>query len=148
MSSALRVECLWKSYAAGVRGCSARIWVLRGLSLTIGWGERVAVVGEVGAGKTTLLHCVAGLRRPDAGLVDAPGLANGALMLATVREWREGHGPRWSPSRSVLLVGDELAGVAADVDRILLLQEGQLTAIGTDAHGRRVAEPASRQCLR
>ena len=33
MSLALRAHSLWKSYAVGVAGCSARIWVLRGATL-------------------------------------------------------------------------------------------------------------------
>ena len=41
MPLALRIENLWKSYAAGVRGCSARVWVLRGCTLHVELGERV-----------------------------------------------------------------------------------------------------------
>ena len=51
MPLALRVENLWKSYAAGVRGCSVRVWALRGCTLHLEFGERVAVVGARGAGK-------------------------------------------------------------------------------------------------
>ena len=69
MSCVLEVHELWKSYAVGVRGCSARIRVLRGVSLRLAHGEQVGILGAPGAGKTTLLHCIAGLRLPDAGLV-------------------------------------------------------------------------------
>jgi ABC-type multidrug transport system fused ATPase/permease subunit len=41
--------------------------VLRGLSLTVREGERVAVMGGVGAGKSTLLRVMAGLTTPDRG---------------------------------------------------------------------------------
>jgi len=67
---ALRVHSLWKSYAAGVAGCSARVWVLRAASLDVHEGECVAILGARGAGTTTLLHCLAGLRRVDAGTIE------------------------------------------------------------------------------
>ena len=41
--------------------------VLRGVSLKICAGERVAVVGTSGAGKTTLMHILGGLDRPTSG---------------------------------------------------------------------------------
>jgi ABC-2 type transport system ATP-binding protein len=40
---------------------------LRGVSLTAGQGELVAVIGPNGAGKTTLLSILAGIQRPDEG---------------------------------------------------------------------------------
>jgi energy-coupling factor transport system ATP-binding protein len=46
---------------------------LRGVTLTIGHGEVVAVMGRNGAGKSTLLASLAGLRRPTSGTVSAPG---------------------------------------------------------------------------
>ncbi|MDX6482025.1 MAG: type transport system ATP-binding protein [Gaiellaceae bacterium] len=42
---------------------------LRGVSLTAGRGELVAVIGPNGAGKTTLLSILAGIQKPDAGSV-------------------------------------------------------------------------------
>jgi multiple sugar transport system ATP-binding protein len=43
------------------------------LSLTIGHGEFVVLLGPTGAGKTTTLRLVAGLERPDAGAVSIDG---------------------------------------------------------------------------
>jgi ABC-2 type transport system ATP-binding protein len=42
---------------------------LRGVSLTAGRGELVAVIGPNGAGKTTLLSILAGIQRPDGGSI-------------------------------------------------------------------------------
>lgn len=43
--------------------------VLRGASLTLGQGGRIAITGPSGCGKTSLLHVIAGLLHPDSGLV-------------------------------------------------------------------------------
>lgn len=47
--------------------------VLRGLSLTIPRGQSLALMGANGAGKSTLLRLLAGLGRPDAGLITIGG---------------------------------------------------------------------------
>ncbi len=56
-----------------VRGLTkhfGRFSALRGLDLTIGAGEFVALFGRNGAGKTTLLRILAGLSHPSSGKVD------------------------------------------------------------------------------
>lgn len=47
--------------------------VLSGLSLTVGPGELVAVLGSSGAGKTTILRCIAGHLEPDEGEIRIGG---------------------------------------------------------------------------
>ena len=52
---------------------SRRIDVLRGISLEVTEGEAVFLVGASGAGKTTLLYTLAGLERPESGMVEFEG---------------------------------------------------------------------------
>jgi putative ABC transport system ATP-binding protein len=47
---------------------------LKGVSLTVGAGEFVAVAGPSGSGKSTLLSCMAGMDDPDGGSVTVAGL--------------------------------------------------------------------------
>jgi energy-coupling factor transport system ATP-binding protein len=53
--------------------------ILRGLTLAVETGERVALMGRNGAGKSTLLRHLAGLMRPTRGRVTASGRV--ALLL-------------------------------------------------------------------
>jgi ATP-binding cassette, subfamily C, bacterial LapB len=56
--------------AAGGEGPS----VLKGLTLRIAPGERVAILGRIGSGKSTVLRLLAGLYQPGAGHVEADGI--------------------------------------------------------------------------
>ena len=57
----------------GFRQGERLLEVLRGLDLTIGGGEIVALVGPSGSGKSTLLHIAGLLERPDAGSIRIGG---------------------------------------------------------------------------
>lgn len=53
---------------------AARVHILKSISLDIGRGEAVGLVGPSGSGKSTLLMTMAGLERPDSGEVLVDGV--------------------------------------------------------------------------
>jgi putative ABC transport system ATP-binding protein len=68
----LALEAVHKSYPGGVQA-------LRGVSLRVGQGELLAVVGPSGSGKSTLLHIMGTLERPSSGRLQVAGHDVGAL---------------------------------------------------------------------
>ena len=52
---------------------AARVHILRKISLNIGQGEAIGLVGPSGSGKSTLLMTMAGLERPDSGVIKVAG---------------------------------------------------------------------------
>jgi putative ABC transport system ATP-binding protein len=69
MGSVVEVRGLRKRYGGEI----APVRALRGVDLTVGEGEFVAVMGPSGCGKSTLLNLVAGLDRPTDGEVVLAG---------------------------------------------------------------------------
>ena len=69
MSELLAARELEKEYRSGPE----LVRVLKGVSLTVGKGEVVALVGASGVGKSTLLHLLGALDRPTAGEVRFDG---------------------------------------------------------------------------
>jgi polar amino acid transport system ATP-binding protein len=65
----LRVTALSKSFKD--------IVAVDAIDLTVRKSEVVAIIGPSGCGKTTLLRCMAGLERPDQGLVEIEGVLFG-----------------------------------------------------------------------
>ncbi|SEK57616.1 ABC transporter ATP-binding protein [Streptacidiphilus jiangxiensis] len=64
------------------------VHALSGVSLTIGHGETLGIVGESGCGKTTLGRLLVGLDRPDSGTVTLDGTDLGRLRGRELRQRR------------------------------------------------------------
>ena len=59
----LTADSVVREYSQG----GTSIPVLSGVNLSVGHGEKVAIVGASGSGKTTLLNLLGGLDDPDNG---------------------------------------------------------------------------------
>jgi putative ABC transport system ATP-binding protein len=84
MGSAIRVSDVVKTYPLAAGAFIA----IDHVSLEIGDGEFVAVVGRSGSGKTTLLNLLAGIDRPTSGSVHAAGADLGSLSEDGLASWR------------------------------------------------------------
>lgn len=75
------------------------LWALRGLSLQVGRGEALGLVGGNGAGKTTTLRLLAGISQPTRGRVRTHGRVASLLNVGA------GFHPELSGRENVLLNG-------------------------------------------
>ena len=71
-----------------IRKSFGALEVLKGISLEVGQGEIVSIVGPSGAGKTTLLQIMGTLDKPDAGDVLFDGLSVEKLGAREMAEFR------------------------------------------------------------
>lgn len=100
--SLLRAESVSFSYGAQI--------VLDDVSLTVGPGDRVAVVGPNGVGKSTLLRVLAGEEQPETGTVVAAGTVG---LLPQERDRRAGESIQAYLARRTGVAAAEEAMVAA-----------------------------------
>ena len=80
----LRLEGVHKSFLSGAE----RLHILRGVDLEVDRSEVVALMGPSGVGKSTLLHLIAGLDRPDSGLIHIGGQVVTTLRGADMDRFR------------------------------------------------------------
>ena len=123
MANLVNLEAVGKAYGTTT--------VLDGVSLGIGDGERIGVVGRNGGGKTTLLRLVTGAEQPDSGRVTVTGGTRiayvdqrGALPAASVRSLVVGEGAEhvWAGDAAIRAVlgglGLAAVGLDAPVERL------------------------------
>jgi putative ABC transport system ATP-binding protein len=70
---------------------AARVHILKDISLQIGAGEAVGLIGASGSGKSTLLMVMAGLERPDQGEVVVNGVSFNGLSEDDLARFRGRH---------------------------------------------------------
>jgi len=75
------------------------LWALKNVSLTVGQGESIGLVGRNGSGKSTLLRIAAGLHRPTSGHV----LTRRGVRIATLIELGVGFHPELSGRENIYL---------------------------------------------
>jgi lipoprotein-releasing system ATP-binding protein len=78
------IRQLRKSFEHG----GAQIEVLRGIDLTIGAGEMVAIVGSSGVGKSTFLHVLGTLDQPTSGAIFYDGVDVTRMTPAKLADFR------------------------------------------------------------
>ncbi len=125
--------------------------VLQGVSCTIPYGKRTAIIGGNGSGKSTVMKLLQGFYRPDAGSITLNGqdiaavrlsdlrgrfayvLQNTPLLAGTVRE-NLVYGARTMPDEQAIVAAAKAAGAH---DFIMQLPEGYDTQV--DAAGDRLS---------
>ncbi len=122
----LEIETLSVAYGA--------IQALRGVSLSVGEGSIVTLIGANGAGKTTLLRTISGLLRPGSGRIAFDGRDITGRAAEDVVRLGISHAPEGRQNFAALTVRDNLligaypvyrrhgkAGVQADQERVFTL---------------------------
>lgn len=95
MTQVLQIRDL-KMHHATARG---QLRAVDGVSLSIGQGETLGLVGESGCGKSTLARCIVGITRPTDGNLEIAGHAAG-----------QGRAARFAQARAVQMVFQDPSG--------------------------------------
>ncbi|CAN7683853.1 ABC transporter ATP-binding protein [Paraburkholderia sp. SIMBA_054] len=85
--SLVDIRHLVKSYRRGVQ----TVPVLSDITLAIGEGDFIALMGPSGSGKSTLLNLIAGIDRPDGGELRVGGMDITRLNESALAQWRAAH---------------------------------------------------------
>jgi putative ABC transport system ATP-binding protein len=84
VNAIVSIRNLSKSYRRG----GQIVPVLHDISLDIGAGDFVALMGPSGSGKSTLLNLIAGIDKPDSGMLHVGGIDIAELTEAELADWR------------------------------------------------------------
>ncbi len=97
--------------------------VIKGLSLVVPKGERIAIIGPSGSGKSTLLRLIMGLHRPDSGEIMIDGQLITGVNANVVKGVRKKFGMLFQSAAlfDSLSVGDNVA--------FPLVESGQLSGV-------------------
>jgi putative ABC transport system ATP-binding protein len=87
MTALVEIAHLAKSYRRGRQV----VPVLTDITLSIAAGDFTALMGPSGSGKSTLLNLIAGLDKPDRGVLRVAGLDITALSEPELAAWRAAH---------------------------------------------------------
>jgi putative ABC transport system ATP-binding protein len=85
LTPVIQIRCVTKCFSNASAGAAP---ALTEISLSIGSGQLVAVVGKSGSGKSTLLNLLAGLDRPTSGSVVIAGQSLANLSEDALALWR------------------------------------------------------------
>jgi branched-chain amino acid transport system ATP-binding protein len=129
--------------------CYGQVTALKGVSLTVGKGQLVALIGANGAGKTTTLKAISGLLHPTAGTIVFDGRDITHASARTILALGLAHCPEGRhvfPQMTVLenlemgcYLRTDRRGIAADMTRVFdqfpRLAERRRQAAGTLSGG-------------
>ena len=87
MEALVDIQHLVKSYRRG----DQIVPVLTDITLNIAAGDFTALMGPSGSGKSTLLNLIAGIDKPDDGILRVAGLDITQLSEAELADWRAAH---------------------------------------------------------
>jgi putative ABC transport system ATP-binding protein len=83
----VEIRHLSKSYRRG----GQIVPVLEDITLDIAEGDFVALMGPSGSGKSTLLNLIAGIDKPDSGVLRVGGIDIAGLSEGELADWRAAH---------------------------------------------------------
>lgn len=107
------------------------VTALRDVSLHVGRGDKVGIIGSNGAGKSTLVRVMSGVLKPNAGIVDDEGMTSALLSL------NAGFDGELSGTRNVVMHG-MLMGLTRKEAVARIEAVAEMSGLG-DAMNRRVS---------